>query len=287
MQEFSHEYAYHWFHFPTTLEKTAGLWPIRSGRNKAKSHFKVGPRVITYFSVHFVLKGEGMIIQGETKKHLKEGDLFCLFPNQTHQYTTDPNNPLELFWLAFDGKQATPLLNRIGLSQHSFIIDSLINNDIISVLDELSHHFTNNIKDDELNRLSIIYKLFYHISLQTKERNLTPVTTINWIQESKKYMDMHFADDITVKDVAKYAGIHRSHFTTSFVKEVGITPLQYLLTLKMNRASQMISEHSYTITEIAYSLGYSDLYSFSRAFKNYYKVSPKQYLKSNKEHHVN
>lgn len=278
MQEFSHEYAHHWFHFPTALEKTAGLWPIRSGRNKAKSHFKVGPRVITYFSLHFVLKGEGTIVQGETKKQLKEGDLFCLFPNQTHQYITDPTNPLELFWLAFDGKQAISLLYRIGISQHTLVIDRLMNKDIISVLDELAHHFIHNLKDHELNRMSIIYKLFHHISIQTKARHLTPVTTINWIQESKKYMDMHFADEITVKDVAKYAGIHRSHFTTSFVKEVGITPVQYLLSLKMSRASQMISEDSFTITEIAYSLGYSDLYSFSRAFKNYYGVSPKKFI---------
>lgn len=92
-------------------------------------------------------------------------------------------------------------------------------------------------------------------------------------------MDMHFTEDISVKDVAKYIGIHRSYFTTSFVKDMGITPVQYLIKLKMDRALEMLAEQSHTITEIAYSLGYSDLYSFSRAFKNYHGISPKQYIR--------
>src|SRR5690606_37221192 len=78
--------------------------------------------------------------------------------------------------------------------------------------------------------------------------------------------------------VAKYIGVHRSHFTKEFVNEFGITPVQYLLSLKMNRAKEMLSEKSFSITEIAYSLGYSDLYSFSRAFKNFFGVSPTKYV---------
>ena len=49
----------------------------------------------------------------------------------------------------------------------------------------------------------------------------------------------------------------------------------------MKQAAKMIEEERFNITEIALSLGYSDLYSFSKAFKNYYGVSPKHYIADN------
>lgn len=278
MNEFTHEYAEHWFHNPTPVERAGGLWPIRAGHNKAKSNYKMGPRMITYYSIHFILDGEGLFSQNETNKKIQQGDLFCLLPNQTHQYSSNPDRPLKMFWLAFDGKQVIPLLKRIGVTNYSTHVKGILNEELIEIIDELAAHFKKADEDDDLFGLSVIYKLFHGLSIQSKQKNLTPTTPRNWLQKSQEYMDMHFAENISIKDVAKYVGIHRSYFTASFVNEVGVTPGKYLLSLKMNRAIELISEKTHTITEIALSLGYSDLYSFSRAFKNHYNVSPNQYL---------
>lgn len=279
LDEFIHEYAEHWFHNPTPLERAGGIWPIRAGHNEAKSNYKMGPRIIPYYSVHFVLRGEGYFSQNETQnKQIQRGDLFCLFPNQTHEYSSNPNNPLKMFWLAFDGKQALALLDQIGITNYSTHVEDVINEDIINMLDELSVHFKQGNDDDELSGTSIIYKLFYHLSTQAKRKNITPNQPTNWLQKSKEYMDMFFAENISVKDVAQYVGIHRSYLTSSFVKKEGVTPSKYILSLKMNKAVKLMAEDTFTITEIALSLGYSDLYSFSRAFKNYYNVSPNKYL---------
>jgi hypothetical protein len=79
LREYPHEYAYHWFLNPAPLEKNSGIGLIRSGCNRTKSNFMIGPRNITYYSLHFVLKGEEIIFQGGKEKKIKEGDLFCLF----------------------------------------------------------------------------------------------------------------------------------------------------------------------------------------------------------------
>ncbi|MEK3888190.1 helix-turn-helix transcriptional regulator [Bacillus sp. FSL K6-3431] len=278
MKEFSHEHAEHWFHNPTPIEKAGGLWPIRAGQNKAKSNYRMGPRIITYYSLHFILAGEGSFSQNETIKEIQQGDIFCLLPNQTHQYSSNPDHPLRMFWLAFDGRQANPLLKRIGITNYSTHVKGILSEEITGILSELATHFKKDDEDDDLFGLSIMYKLFHSLSVQSKQKDLTPTPPRNWLQKSQEYMNMHFAENVSVKDVAKYVGIHRSYFTDSFVNEVGVTPGKYLLSLKMNRALELISEKAHTITEIALSLGYSDLYSFSRAFKNYYDVSPNQYL---------
>jgi AraC-like DNA-binding protein len=98
-----------------------------------------------------------------------------------------------------------------------------------------------------------------------------------WIRESEIFMDTHFTEKISVQDVADYVGIHRSHFTDAFTKQLGISPGQYLQQLRLGKGKQMLEETIVPITEIALSLGYSELFAFTRAFRNYYGMSPSHY----------
>lgn len=284
MEEYSHEYADHWFYTPTPFEKSGGIWPIRAGKTLTKSNYKIGPRFITYYSLHFVLDGKGEFFQGGYRTQLKKGDLFCLYPKKTHQYHTDPNHCLKMFWFAFEGRQAQALLQRIGLSEHSPHVDGLISDKVKEIMVELENKFSDIKEMETLDRVSLIYSLFFHLSNEAVERNLIEeITSTNWLQKSIEYMDIHYAEGISVTDVTKYIGLHRSYFTNSFTNKVGVGPFQYLLSLKMNKASQMLKKSTnFSITEIALSLGYSDLYSFSRAFKNYYGMSPKEFKNKNK-----
>ncbi|GGH85871.1 AraC-like DNA-binding protein [Pullulanibacillus pueri] len=278
MQEYSHEYADHWFYTPSPFEKASGIWPIRAGRTSSKPHYKIGPRFITYYSLHFVLDGKGEFSQGAFKKTLRPGDIFCLYPKQTHQYRTDPKHCLQMFWFAFDGRQAQSLLQRIGLNEHSPFIADLISKEVRSTIEDLGNKFSDLKESEILDRISLIYKLFYQLSNRALEKNLVKkITSQNWLKRSIDYMNTHYAEGISVTDVAKYVGLHRSYFTSSFIKKMNMGPLQYLLSLKMNKASHMLKATNYTITEIALSIGYSDLYSFSRAFKSYFGQSPKQF----------
>ncbi|WEG10962.1 AraC family transcriptional regulator [Pullulanibacillus sp. KACC 23026] len=278
MREYSHEYANHWFYIPTPFEKASGIWPVRAGETSSKPHYKIGPRFITYYSLHFVLDGKGEFNQEGYKKAINKGDIFCLFPNKTHQYTTDPSNCLNMFWFAFDGRQSEELIRRIGLSEQSPHAAGLISNEVRKTIKKLCTRFSNLREAETLERISLIYELFYNLSTMAIQKNIVKVVnSTNWLQESRKYMDNHYSEGISVSDVAKYLGINRSYFTSSFTKEMQMSPLQYLTTIKMKKAYQMLLNPNYTVTEIALSVGYSDLYSFSRAFKNHYAISPSQF----------
>jgi len=183
LQEYVHEYAEHWLYYTTPMEKNGGVWPIRAGHNKTKPHFKIGPRIINFYSLHFVLNGEGVLTQGKATRKLKKGDVFCLFPKQTHSYFTDPNRPLELFWLALNGKQVDSLLNRVGFTLYSTHIKGFITDEIRRLLKEMISHFRKNLKEDELLRLGYIFKLLHYLSIEATERNLSAITPFNCIQK--------------------------------------------------------------------------------------------------------
>ncbi|WP_169908134.1 helix-turn-helix domain-containing protein [Metabacillus halosaccharovorans] len=88
---------------------------------------------------------------------------------------------------------------------------------------------------------------------------------------------MYYSEGISVNDVAKYVGINRTHFSNVFTKKIGISPTNYIQRKVMEKAAQLLEEHTNSMTEIALSLYYSDVYSFSRSFKNYYGISPYAY----------
>lgn len=282
MQEYSHEYANHWYYTSSPFEKASGIWPVRAGETTAKPHYKIGPRFITYYSLHFVLEGKGEFSQDNYKNALRRGDIFCLYPQKKHVYSTDPDNCLHMFWFAFDGRQARALLQGIGLSENTPHVADLLSEDSLNTINNLGKKFSDIKEKETLDLISLIYKLFYQLSNNAIEKNIVKkISSTNWLQKSIDYMNTHYAEGISVTDVANYVGLHRSYFTGSFTKEMSTAPIQYLLSLKMKKASQMLKNTKYPITDIALSIGYSDLYSFSRAFKKYYDLSPKQFRNGN------
>ncbi|MEK6793520.1 MAG: helix-turn-helix transcriptional regulator [Spirochaetota bacterium] len=87
-----------------------------------------------------------------------------------------------------------------------------------------------------------------------------------------------YHERLTVRDLAAAAGLTESHFCNSFKRTFGVSPLQYLMRIKLYSAQQMLREGSYSVVEIARRLGFSDQATFSRAFKRYFRVPPSKIL---------
>ena len=74
--------------------------------------------------------------------------------------------------------------------------------------------------------------------------------------------------DFSLADELRETGYHTDHFRRCFKREVGKTPLQYLIALRIERARQLLSEgHRFSVEAIAEACGFSDTYYFSKAFK--------------------
>jgi AraC-like DNA-binding protein len=108
---------------------------------------------------------------------------------------------------------------------------------------------------------------------------------------AQTYIENNYLNKISLKSIARQAAMSHEHFCKQFKKEFGLAPLQYRQQLRMNAAEKLLSISELQITEIADRLGFSDIYAFSRAFKNHTGVSPvcrrKPTLKALSEYHHN
>ncbi len=80
-----------------------------------------------------------------------------------------------------------------------------------------------------------------------------------------------------VERVARMVGMSNSYFIREFKRSFDITPKQYSLYVIMRRAGAMLRNTDMTVKETAYALGYDEPSSFTRAFTNYFSISPSEY----------
>lgn len=100
------------------------------------------------------------------------------------------------------------------------------------------------------------------------------------------YVSWHVQENLRIPEIAAHFGYNEKYFTTFFKKYAGISLKQHLLQSKMEFAKSSLSETISPISQIAYSLGFSDAHNFSKAFRRITGLSPSEYRASYNKHNI-
>jgi AraC-like DNA-binding protein len=107
------------------------------------------------------------------------------------------------------------------------------------------------------------------------ERPFSPL-----VQEAKKILDASLDSKIVLEDLCRRTGCSFRQLNYRFKQELGITPHQYILQQKMSLARKLLAQTDLSVSEIADSLAFPDMYYFSNIFKMKVGKSPSQYRSS-------
>ena len=97
------------------------------------------------------------------------------------------------------------------------------------------------------------------------------------IRETVSYINDHIQDKLEVTQLANIAGIDVAHYSRIFKKYIGISPYQYILQRKIERAEAILSVSNHKISEIAYELGFQSHANFTAAFHKINGNTPEAY----------
>ena len=98
-----------------------------------------------------------------------------------------------------------------------------------------------------------------------------------------RYIGRNYSTDIKVEDICRVFGCSRSYFSHTFRPEVGKSFREYLIDLRLENAERLLTLSRMNVTEIAFSVGFSDSNYFSNLFKRRYGVSPLAYRKKERQ----
>ena len=132
---------------------------------------------------------------------------------------------------------------------------------------------------DELRLQGLLY-LFLSTISDSVDNNVSENKDLSYtlyIEKSIEFINNNFANNIKVTDIANYVGLNRSYLSSLFKKSLNVSPQEFLLSVRMNKAYELLKKLELSIGDISRSVGYIDPLTFSKTFKKYSGYSPKQY----------
>lgn len=278
LHDYGHEWAEFLYHTPSEWETGGQAWAVRGGQSTTKPGYHVGPKRMDCYSIHIIREGTLHFISGNQAFAVNKGDIFCMFPGRTYTYYRESAcAELQLSWLAFDGPGCLPLLQETGLEPETPCLSKAWSpalQDAADSLFELMRQYAAGSMQQSLEMQGALMRFFS--ALVNRSRSSQP-RSLHWVEQSLQHIELHAAEGITVEQLAAMAGLNRNYFSTAFTQQTGMTPLQCITNVRIAKAKKLLAETSATVTEIAYSLGYSNVFAFTRAFTRFCSLNPTQY----------
>ena len=98
------------------------------------------------------------------------------------------------------------------------------------------------------------------------------------VLKGKEFIDANFETELTIEQIASYAGMSEFHFYRLFKQILGLSPYQYILKMRLVKSYQLLTL-GHSVSEVAFATGFSSIFTFSKSFKKMYGVSPSQYYR--------
>lgn len=269
-------------------ENFIDLGMFQCGREACTPCHSFGPVTRNHYLFHYVLSGTGTLMADDAKGitqtySVRSGQGFLIFPEQITTYYADQHSPWEYSWIEFDGlrvKEALSLtdfsLNRPIYHPHS--------KDLQEQMVKEMNYIISHPKESSFHLLGHLYLFFDYFIQSAKSTRLTQSSKMSdyYIQEAIHYMEQNFQNDISIEEIAAVCGINRSYLGKIFRNSIGRSPQEFLMNYRMVKATELLKLTTLSIADIGTAVGYGNPLHFSRAFKNIYGVSPREWRNEHK-----
>lgn len=99
----------------------------------------------------------------------------------------------------------------------------------------------------------------------------------------RRYIDSHFKENLTLDFLAELSHVSKFHMVHSFSKQYGISPINYMIFLRIEESKHLLKDTDFSMSRIAQVLGFSSPSYFSQSFRRLEGVSPIEYRKNCRE----
>lgn len=272
--------------FPSENFVDLGLYQF--GWEQCTPSHSFGPAARNHYLFHFCLSGTGTLIANNSKGEsisyqVMSGQGFMLFPDQVCTYIADYDIPWEYVWIEFDGLRARETVSLAGLSLDQPIYKARYK-DIAEAMKNEMLYIVNHKEESPFHLIGHLYLFIDNFVRASTSTQIGKGNRLRdfYIKEAFSFIEQNFQNDISVEDIAASCGLNRSYFGKIFHETTGKSPQAFLISYRMTKAAELLKLTELSIADIGNAVGYPNQLHFSRAFKNVYGISPRQWRNDNK-----
>lgn len=240
-----------------------------------------------FTEIFFITNGQGTFLLDDKVVKVNKWDLIIINPNCLHTEKSSLSDvPLEYTVLGVDNlllnfPDSYSLIDNDRQIKQYIIKNCFREKEIIlDYFDRLLLEVENKAFNYELVCKSILILFITHII-----RNTTSSLFIGESQEKlnlecmkiKNYIDAHYSQNITLDFLSDLSYMNKFHLVHTFTKEIGVSPINYVITRRIQEAKNLLATTNYSIRDIASIVGFSNSSYFSQMFRKVSGISPKSY----------
>ena len=252
------------------------------GQEKCAPGYGYGPAIRSVFIIHVITDGRGKLVKNGRTFSIEKGDAFIIYPGEENYYQADMREPWTYMWIGFHGLYAEAMMENTDFSRECPVI-ACPDPDKICAHMETMLRFNALTYVNELIRMRELYSILVVLSREPGEngaekgRGDERDSDHGYVQTAVNLLISSFGKQIRVSDVARAVGISRNYLDEIFKKEMGVSPKEFLMNYRMEKASSLLASTSSPVGLIAEEVGYSDPMTFSKVFRRRRGMSPTEF----------
>lgn len=194
------------------------------------------------------------------------------------QYGADETDPWTIYWVHFGGSDIALFNQSFAIGLHDGPQSISFNEKGIHLWDTMYNNLAMGFSKENLSNINLcLYHFIATFLFPGKNPDEKQQESSDLINDTILHMRKELNAHMTVQDLASKRNLSTSHFSSLFRKATGMSPMDYFIHLKLQKACLQLHSTDKKIKTIATEIGYDDPYYFSRLFKKHMNVSPDEY----------
>ncbi|MDB5089892.1 MAG: AraC-type DNA-binding protein [Mucilaginibacter sp.] len=251
------------------------------------------------FATNFLNKGRYVI--NNQPVSISERCFYFLNPGDELAINFDSKQPLKTLFILFNEDFVDSSIYSITTPANHLLDDPSVKEKVKlnipnvpfqsgTILSHLHFLFSSNyygqqeIDDGLFDLLTSFIKINSALSIDLQKINSVKRSTREELYK-RLFIARDFMEDnattlsLCLDDIATQACMNKFHFLANFKALYGLTPHQYIINLRLQKAYQLLKEQHYSVSRVCYTVGFESLQSFSSLFRRRFKISPSALLR--------
>ena len=223
----------------------------------------------------YIFEGEGEFeSKASGKVRVETGSVIILYPGTWHRYRPIKDVGWREAWIGFNGTIADQLVSKTSFSAERPVIKVGIQSRLIEIYDQVLFDCKEGEPGYQQVAAGLVMELLGLIQMYDRTRGLSNKSIQTHIHQARELISERFREEVNPEDIASAVGMSYSNFRKQFKSYTGLSPVQYIIQLRIREAKSLLYQTNKSVKVIGSETGFMSSYYFVRLFKGKVGMTP-------------
>lgn len=236
-----------------------------------------------FLEISVLLEGESMYyFEKEPAKKIRAGSVMLFNPDVDHCELQPKGTRSHQLHIGLKNISLEGFKRNFFPNKHPLLELGKYHHQVLEKAWQLVKESSEERDEFQLMQKAVLMEMLVYILRGLNEDHINVVPYLSKSQRRQQqivnytvyYLENHYKEEITLEKLAQDQFLSPTYLSKIFKEATGVSPINYLIEIRLKRAKDMLKNDNLTIKEVASAVGYQDAYHFSKSFKKLYGVSP-------------